>query len=576
MSAPATELPPEEVSQPRLFQRLRGEVLRNTLGEVVRGARVRMATILLCSALIWGVVFAISRAGFAFLDLQNIFLGGAIVGTVFDLLFLSLTVLLIFSSGIILYSSLFASAESTFLLTTPARADQVFAYKLQGALAFSSWAFFLLGSPILIAHGLKYGAPWYFYPLLFLFFIGFVLVPGALGALACLLIVNFLPRHRKQALAGAVFILLAALGVWAYRLRPAGLYTAAYNPDFIRRLVGQLAYAQGPLAPNHWMSQGLLASARGDLKLTAYYLALVVSNGLFLYLITAWLAGRLYRRGYNRVATTGLFRRRYGGVWLDHGLGRLVGFLDPQTRLLIVKDFRTFRRDPAQWAQVLIFTGLIALYFTNMRQFYQQEDLGKIYQNAVSLINLAATALLLCSYTGRFIYPMLSLEGNKFWVLGLLPLRRERLLWGKFAFSAIWSLGISEFLIIFSDVMLGMPEFVVAMHALTVAVLALGLSGLSVGLGAWMPNFRESDPSKIAVGFGGTLNLVAGLLFLLVEILLMAAPWHVRVAYTVGTDVTPERSPALLAGIALGVVVGGVAVLAPLRIGARTLRRLEF
>ena len=32
-----------------------------------------------------------------------------------------------------------------------------------------------------------------------------------------------------------------------------------------------------------------------------------------------------------------------------------------------------------------------------------------------------AIALLLCTYTGRFVYPMLSLEGRKFWVLGLLP-----------------------------------------------------------------------------------------------------------------------------------------------------------
>jgi ABC-2 type transport system permease protein len=567
--------PRRPVSQPRLFQRLRWHILRNTLGALLDGSRVRAVTIVLCSALVWGAVYAVSRAGFAFLNLQNIFLGGGIVGTLFDLLFLSLTVLLIFSSGIILYSSLFSSAECAFLLSTPARADQVFAYKYQGALAFSSWAFFLLGSPILIAHGIAYGAPWYFYPLLFIFLIGFVLVPGSLGALCCLAVVNFLPRHRKQALIAAVALIVLALGVWVYQLQPAA-FADNYSPDFIRRLVGQLAYAQGPLAPNHWMSRGLMAAAHGELDTAVYCLALVMSNGLFLYLLTAWAAGRLYRRGYNRVATAGLFRRRYGGIWLDGLLDRSVSFLDSQTRLLIVKDFRTFRRDPAQWAQVLIFTGLIALYFTNMRQFYQNEGLGQIYQNAVSLINLAATALLLCSYTGRFIYPMLSLEGNKFWVLGLLPMRRERLLWGKFAFSAIWSLIISEFLIIFSDVMLGMWWFVIVTHALTVAVIALGLSGLSVGLGASMPNFRESDPSKIAVGFGGTLNLVAGLLFLLMEILLMAAPWHIRVAYSMGTASQPEVNSSLLVGIAAGVALGVAAVVIPLRTGARSLRRMEF
>src|SRR5437660_428384 len=102
----------------------------------------------------------------------------------------------------------------------------------------------------------------------------------------------------------------------------------------------------------------------------------------------------------------------------------------------------------------------------------------------------------MCAYTARCICPMLSLEGRKFWILGLLPLRRDRLLWGKFAFSATWALLIAEFLVVFSDLMLQMPLLVTGLHALTVAVVAFGLSGLSVGLGASMPNFRESDPSK--------------------------------------------------------------------------------
>src|SRR5204862_7285735 len=130
-----------------------------SLAVILAGSWLRMATILLCSSVVWAVVYAISTHGFAFLAEQNIFLAGGIVGTLFDLLFLSLTVLLIFSSGIILYSSLFSSAESHFLLTTPARADQVYAYKYQGALAFSSLGFLLLGSPILIAYGQESAAP---------------------------------------------------------------------------------------------------------------------------------------------------------------------------------------------------------------------------------------------------------------------------------------------------------------------------------------------------------------------------------------------------------------------------------
>jgi len=566
------------VNQPLLFQQLRWRLLCNAAAAVRRAGSMRLTTIFLCSLLVWGCVFAAGWEGFEFLRLQGrsnpfVFLEDIIV-TFFDLFFLALALGLVFSGSIILYSSLFSSAETAFLLSTPAAADQVFAYKFHGAVAFSSWAFVLLGSPVLIAYGLVFAVPWYFYALLPLFFVGFVLLPGSVGALICLVVVNAVPRRRKQVLAVAILAVCLLLALWAVHLVRA---TQAQNwtRDAVKDFLSQFAFAQGVLTPSHWMSQGLLAAGHGEVGEAAYRLMLVWSNGLFLYLLTAWAAARLYRRGYNRVVTGGTLRRRYGGAWLDGLMSRLVGFLDPQTRLLIIKDFRTFRRDPTQWAQVLIFSGLMALYFSNIRRFYEG-DINQQYKNGVSLINLAATALLLCAYTGRFIFPMLSLEGRKFWILGLLPLERGRLLWGKFAFSATWALLIAEFLVVFSDAMLGVEGPILGVHALTVFVLAVGLSGLSVGLGAWMPNFRETDPSKIAVGFGGTLNLVAGLLYILVVLALMALPWHVRVILS---EVLGWRTGAgwlWYAGLAAGLAVGAAAVFFPLRIGARNLRQVEF
>jgi ABC-2 type transport system permease protein len=172
---------------------------------------------------------------------------------------------------------------------------------------------------------------------------------------------------------------------------------------------------------------------------------------------------------------------------------------------------------------------------------------------------------------------MLSLEGRQFWILGLLPLRRDRLLWGKFAFSALGGLLIAEVLILASDLMLEVPWVALLLHLATVAVLAIGLSGLSVGLGACLPTFKETDPSKIAAGFGGTLNLVAGLIFLLVVILLMAMPWHVQAAWEGKPVVVASATGWLLFLPALlGIGVGAGAAWFPLRAGARALERMEF
>jgi ABC-2 type transport system permease protein len=336
--------------------------------------------------------------------------------------------------------------------------------------------------------------------------------------------------------------------------------------------------------PSAWVARGLQAAGRGDLANTGYYLALVWSNGLFLYLIATATAVRLYRRGFNRLTTGGDLRRKHGGAWLDHLIARLLLFIHPGTRLLIVKDFRTFRRDPQQWGQVLLFTGLLVLYFTNIRRMFVRDTIEWVYKNGISALNLCAIALLLCTYTGRFVYPLLSLEGRKFWVLGLLPLKREQLLWGKFGFSAAGGMLLAGSLMVLSDLMLEMPIDAMLLHLLTVAVLTAGLSGLSVGLGACMPNFRESDPSKIAVGFGGTLNLVCGLGFLLVILALMAGPWHLfMTSHEIGAGMyeqEPPRSwlmlPVVLFTAAVGMLIGAMVVLVPLRAGTRALEKMEF
>ncbi len=262
-------------------------------------------------------------------------------------------------------------------------------------------------------------------------------------------------------------------------------------------------------------------------------------------------------------------------VWIDRLLSATLFFVHPSTRLLLIKDFRTFRRDPQQWGQILAFSGLMLLYFANIRRFV--ENLAGPYQNSISFLNLCAVALLLCTYTGRFVFPMLSLEGRKFWILGLLPLEREQLLWGKFAFSMTGGLLISGALVLVSDLMLLMPALPMLLHLATVIVLAAGLSGLSVGLGACMPNFRESDPSKIAAGFGGTLNLVAGLLFLLVVLGLMAAPWHLEVMVSeMGEQSAISVAFVVGVGLVLGLGVGAASVLFPLRAGIKALREMEF
>jgi ABC-2 type transport system permease protein len=209
----------------------------------------------------------------------------------------------------------------------------------------------------------------------------------------------------------------------------------------------------------------------------------------------------------------------------------------------------------------------------HFRQYYKA-DLGLMDKYLISLMNLFGTAVLLCAGLSRFIFPLISLEGRKFWVLGLTPVSRTQILRGKFAFAATGSLLIAEGLILTSDLLIGLPLEGLALHALALAVIALGLSGLNVGLGAYLPNFKETDPSKIVVGFGGTVNMVVGLMFLVCAVGLMVVPFlAAQLAHAAGGG---EVSLWVFAGIPVGMVLGLIAVVVPLRAGARAISGMEF
>jgi ABC-2 type transport system permease protein len=567
------------ISHTMLFQSLRWRLFCNSLSLVLGQSWLRPATIAYCCVIIWGLLFGLSWYGFYEIKTKQGFpLESPLIESVFALFFFTMTILLIFSSGIILYSGLFSGNESQFLLATPMPDDQIFAYKFQGAIAFSSWAFVLLGSPILLAYGLEVrdGAPWYYYVVLPIFFLGFLLIPGSIGAFVCLLVVNILPRHRKHILIGLALLVVAGLITWAVTWYRESRELGFGSRTWFESLLNQMSILSGRLVPFQWIAGGIKSAAMRKPEQMAYYLGLVWSNGLFCYLVSVFAARHLYRRGYNRIASGGSLRRRYGGHWLDRVISRVLFPLDAQTLLLIVKDFRTFRRDPAQWFQIIIFLGIGSSYFGVVRLYYE-EDVARHFKNAISLLTLTATSFLMCAYTGRFIFPMLSLEGNKFWILGLLPLDRSRLMMGKFVFASIGCVTVGEGLVLFSNLMLGTPWLIIVMHMATIGVLALAFSGMSVGLGACMPNFRESDPSKIAVGFGGTVNLVVSLMMLGLVVAMMAAP--ITVFYgrnPVGQIHIPSVPWPIWVLFAAGFATGLCAIWMPMRAGMKHLRGMEF
>jgi ABC-2 type transport system permease protein len=573
------ELPAIRADQTaRAFRHLRWCLTRNTVRSLLSGSRLRLSMILFCSLVFWAGLFGLFLEGFKFIGLSDE-LFHAIFEYLFSMFFLSILIMLVFSTGIITYTGLFHSREGAFLLSTPASTDRIFAYKFAEAVGMSSWGFFLLGSPLMAAYGITVGASAGFYAMFLIYLMMFVLLAGSLGAITAIVVANVFPKRQKFVLAAAVIgtlVLIVSLAIRLWRT-PGDTLTS----DWLGNVQNRLAFCQHPLWPSRWMSAGLIASARSDWPRSGYYLMVLSAHAALGYLAAAAVARDLYFRGYSRVQGSRSNRRRVGLYVLDNLFHRLFFFLPRPIRLLILKDLRTFRRDPAQWSQFLIFFGLLAFYFLNIpRMGYGVQS--PTWRNLVSFLNISVTALILSTFTSRFIFPLLSLEGRNFWVLGLLPVGRAQILWGKFAFSVGISLVATEGLVFLSDLMLGMSPVMIALHVGMVAILCMGLSGISVGLGARLPNLQETDPSKIAVGFGGTLNLLVSLVFIFAIVTALAVPCHL---YFLGQEHLDATSLALTnsafrfwlsVAIVVSLLIGAVGTILPLRIGIKAFQRMEF
>ena len=95
-------------------------------GALASDARLRISMIVFCSAVFWLALFFLFLGSFQFIAMY-VDLANTIIEYLFSMFFLSLLVMLFFSTGIIVYAALFHSREATYLLTTPASADRIFA-----------------------------------------------------------------------------------------------------------------------------------------------------------------------------------------------------------------------------------------------------------------------------------------------------------------------------------------------------------------------------------------------------------------------------------------------------------------
>lgn len=536
-------------------------------GKMVRDQSwLKIGVIAFVGLLLVGGLTRLFYAGFAFIGS----LGGAgmmIVQNLFSFFFLGLGAMLVFSNAVTAYSAIFRSEEMNFLLVRPIPIGHILIHKFWEVALLSSWAFFFMVVPFIGAYALhqKLSPLFALWTLVCAF--PFVLICAAVGTIAALLIVRWVPRGR------ALWILLGGIAVaLILRFILSVAHDARTTEDsqlVLSRLIPGMKLSSNPLWPSWWMAESILSLSRDHFSRGLLLWGLLASTALMSAVLVEWVGRLTFYDSWHRRMPVMASRRRATSI---RGLERWLGFLARDTRAVLIKDIRVFLRDPMQWSQALVFFGLLAIYFLNLRNL-KYHLYGELWRNVIAWLNVISISAIMSSLSARFVYPQMSLEGHSFWIVGLSPMTMRRVLRAKFglAFAALAVVGVTLSGISMTMLDVG-PELRIVSMVVSTAV-AAAVSALSTGLGAFFLDLRNRNPVAIISGFGGTLNLVLCLGFIFAATLPFGAVTHARLSHRL------SESGYAFWLVALAVYVIALALvtaLVPLYLGRKSLARREY
>jgi ABC-2 type transport system permease protein len=436
------------------------------------------------------------------------------------LLFFFFFLMLIVSNATITGMGLFRRKETGWLLSLPLQHHSLVMWKTLEGMALASWGLVLLSAPILGALGRVLNAQPLYYFMVLPALLCLVALAANLSSWLLLLVMRWL---RPAVIKPLAALLVGVILVMIVQMWPNG--EKRQNVDVTANVARVLQHTDlftHPLLPSSWVAETILAASRGSKPSVLFYTGLLLSYTLASVIVTLRLAEWLFYPAW--VVSLQPGKRSKAGS-LDAGASSWLRFLGLSrlSQSLVLKDLRSFVREPAQWGQTALIFGLLFLYVANLRRIVFDYKDG-FWAAVTSHLNLLVACLSLSTLTTRFIFPQLSQEGQRVWIVGLSPVPLQRMMNTKLVLNCIITGFLTTALISLSCVMLEASWQRALLHLWMIGIMTLGLNAMALGLGGMFPNFREPNPAKIVSGFGGTLCLILSFIYIMLANLIGLLP----------------------------------------------------
>jgi ABC-2 type transport system permease protein len=546
--------------------------LRDLLGALKGITASRFLGFLLSSAVAVIIAFLIYRFDlFVFSYLMGVpELGRMVIARFFELAFLLFFLVLMISTALTALSMLYRQDELSLLFSLPVSYATIFTVKYLEVMVYSSWALVALTVPFILSYAVYFEVQWLMYFTLFGgLMLPLILISGSIGIAAALLLRWLFGGVSRRSLFkwGTAVLLLIVVLVSIFTL--TGGKEGETGIAYLFNLIDDAQKSQSSLFPHKLISKGFLAILEESWDQLRRVVLTMLGLAALIVLLTLDLGKAVYYRSWLAGSDLAPTRGRPSALF-KFSFWKLARWISPIYRALLRKDMLEFRRYPLQWGQAFLLLGLWALYMVNIVTLRRFFDLDEYFWKLLFFYaNFCFTCYFTAALAGRFVFPVVSLEGRAFWLLKSAPIAMESFLWSKFwqAFLTLAFLAVT--MVSFGNMVLDVDAGLFQVSLLSIVIVTLSLTSISLGMGAVFANFTQRNPMKIANTPGGILCIFISLVFVVLLTTIFAWPTYLYYKFATFQGIFPlnEWTTSIIIYIALGVV----ATLLPLKFGLKAL-----
>lgn len=428
---------------------------------------------------------------------------------------------------VVSFSTLYRSKEVSFYITKPISFTKLFIIKFLDNFFYSSSTLLLIIGAIIIGYGLYFKLDWYLYPLILVgIILPFMFTAGSLGAIILLLVLKFSSKVGiKKVFAIIGLIYFSSVLSYYFLSSPVDLVQKVfeYYPN-VNLYFGFLDNKFLKFLPNYWVSDALLWISSGRLYRAIPFIYINIITALTVFLIAVYLAKRWYYKTWTEYSTSNPVSKKSNNKKTRSIFDYNSSLLNGVNESILKREFLLFFREPSQWIHLLVMLFLITVFITSISgiDITILNAYNDYFRTVIYISVTIFNVFLIASISIRFIFPIISLEGETFWKLRTAPIAIKDVISRKLSIYFLVVFFIGQIISYFSNY--HFPKELAIIAQINMAIISIALVSLNFGMGGIFLNLKEKNAIRIASSQGASITLLLSLMFLILIVLILFVP----------------------------------------------------